>query len=435
MSKEINVHDHLNFLFHKNYSSVIEQNEKLVWSGEINKTNYRHTRQLRKFVMTTKKICNIGGNNFLINFFSKLIKRSFDINKITAVTYSIISNNFILHLKTEYDYFLTTVAKDEFLLSLLKVRDKEQLGLIKFYMVEDIDLFPYTRYEGQTVEKLPPVIPMPFNSDNFLQMITEKQIELEKRIAQTEIIFSANNDQINENSFEILKLLGRGSYGKVFLVEKKDDKKLFALKVINKIDVINKNSFENLKSEKLIMQKIKHSFVVNLEYCFASPTYVFFAMQFKEGGELYRHLRKFNVFSEDVARFYACQIILALVYLHENNIMYRDMKPENILLDKDGNCCLVDFGISKVINPKTSTHSYVGTPDYVAPEILIQKGHNKSVDVWCFGILLYEMVYGHVPFYNKNQSLMLKSIIKSDLQFPSNSQHSSTLKDLIQQVI
>ena len=265
-------------------------------------------------------------------------------------------------------------------------------------------------------------------------MVVEKNLDLQRRIAQTEVIFSNNNDVVNENSFEILKMLGRGSYGKVFLVEKKDTHELFALKVINKIDVINKNSFENLKNEKLIMQKIKHALVVNLEYCFASPSHVFFAMEFKEGGELYRHLRKLGVFSEESARFYACQILMALCYLHDNNIMYRDMKPENILLDRNGNACLVDFGISKIINPKTSTHSYVGTPDYVAPEILTQKGHNKAVDIWCFGILLYEMVSGHVPFYNKSQSVMLRSIINSEVQFTSNYKGSLVLKDLITKV-
>ena len=434
MDKEIEPIDHLNFASHKQLSSVISENEKLVWSGDINKTNFRRKRQNRNFVMTTKRICNIGGNSLLMSLFSKFVKRSFEISKIGSVTYSVISNNFVLHIPSEYDYYLHTSSKDEFLACILKIRDNDGSPPLKFYMIEDIDLFNFTRYEGQKAERYPSTIPMPFTSKSFSQMIIEKNIELQKRIAQTEVIFSTNNDVVNENSFEILKMLGRGSYGKVFLVEKKDNKHLFALKVINKIDVINKNSFENLKSEKIIMQKLKHNLVVNLEYCFASPSHVFFAMEFKEGGELYKHLRKVGIFSEDVAKFYASQILVALCYLHENNIMYRDMKPENIILDKDGNSCLVDFGISKVMNPKTSTHSYVGTPDYVAPEILTQKGHNKSVDVWCFGILLYEMLTGHVPFYNKSQSAMLRSIINSDLQFPQNYKGSANLKDLITKV-
>jgi serum/glucocorticoid-regulated kinase 2 len=432
MSKEPDT-DHLNFAASKSFSTVVTEGERLLWSGEIDKTNFRHTRQSRNFVVTSTRVYNIGGNNFLVNLFSKLIKRSFEISKVNAVTYSALSNNFVLHIPSEYDYFLNTIWKDEFLTCIIRARESLVTDPLHFYMVEEIDLFNFTRYEGQTTNKLPPVIPMPFTSTTFGKMLVEKQAELQKRIEGTETIFSTNNDTVNENSFEILKLLGRGSYGKVFLVEKKDDKQLFALKVINKIDVINKNSFENLKNEKLIMQRVKHPLVVNLEYCFASPSHVFFGMQFKEGGELYRHLRKCGTFSEEATRFYAAQILCALCYLHDNHIMYRDMKPENVLLDGQGNACLVDFGISKVINPKTSTNSYVGTPDYVAPEILTQKGHNKAVDVWCFGILLYEMAIGHVPFYNKNQSLMLRSIIQSDLHFPVNFKHSPQLKDLISQ--
>lgn len=426
--------DHLNFAASKSFGSVISEGERLLWSGEMDKTNCRHTRQTRNFVLSSTRIYNIGGNNFIFNLFSKLIKRSFEVAKVGAVTYSILSNNFVLHVPSEYDYFLNSKWKDEFLSALIRGRAAVLSEPLNVYMVEEIDLFNFTRYEGQTVNRLPPVIPVPFTSTSFAKMLAEKQAELQKRIDGTEVIIAPNDDLINENSFEILKLLGRGSYGKVFLVEKKDDKRLFALKVINKIDVINKNSFENLKNEKLIMERVKHPLVVNLEYCFASPSHVFFAMQFKEGGELYRHLRKNGTFTEDATRFYAAQILCALCYLHENNIMYRDMKPENVLLDKDGNACLVDFGISKVMNPKACTNSYVGTPDYVAPEILTQKGHNKAVDVWCFGILLYEMAIGHVPFYNKNQSLMLRSIIQSDLHFPVNFKHSPALKDLICQV-
>lgn len=119
------------------------------------------------------------------------------------------------------------------------------------------------------------------------------------------------------------------------------------------------------------MQKVNNPFVVNLEFCFANNTYVFFAMKFKQGGELYYHLRKTTRFNEKVAKFYAAQIISGLAYLHKQNIMYRDMNPENILLDEIGNCCLADFGISKVLEEGQSTKSFVGTPEYVAPEIIL----------------------------------------------------------------
>ena len=190
------------------------------------------------------------------------------------------------------------------------------------------------------------------------------------------------------------------------------------MKVISKVDVIKKKFFESLKNEKLILQKVDNPFIVKMEYCFASPTHVYFAMEFKQGGELYRQLKKQKQFSENVAKFYAAQILSGLCYLHANNRMYRDMKPENILLDREGNCSLADFGISKVLQENESTKSFVGTPEYVAPEIVLKKGHDKSVDIWCFGILLYEMIYGVAPFANKNQNVMLNWIIKIEPFYP-----------------
>lgn len=115
--------------------------------------------------------------------------------------------------------------------------------------------------------------------------------------------------------------------------------------------------------------------------------------------------------------------------------MYRDLKPENILLDENGNACLADFGISKILDEGQSTKSYVGTPEYVAPEIILRKGHDKNVDIWCFGILLYEMVYGLPPFYNRNHNTMLNWIIKLEPSFPKMIQTSEELKDLIKQCL
>ena len=248
---------------------------------------------------------------------------------------------------------------------------------------------------------------------------------------KTEVIISNDGKDVNENSFTILRVLGKGYFGKVFLAEMKENQKLYALKVISKLKIVKKNFFKNLKNEKKILENIKNPFVVQLDYCFSNPYYVFFAMQFKQGGELYYHLRKQKRFDENVCRFYACQLLEGLIYLHSQSIMYRDMKPENILLDKDGNCCLVDFGISKILKEGQKAKSFVGTPEYVSPEIILQKGHDRSTDIWCFGILLYEMVYGIPPFYNQNQAIMLKLITTIHPTFPQLIDVSQELKDLI----
>ncbi len=135
----------------------------------------------------------------------------------------------------------------------------------------------------------------------------QKKLDLENNIKNTQVIVSPLGEgEINENSFNILSLLGKGYFGKVFLVEKKDSKELYALKVISKLDVIKKDFFEGIITEKKILEKIENPFVVKLNYCFASPSYVFFAMKFKQGGELYHHLEKRKRFNENTARFYAC---------------------------------------------------------------------------------------------------------------------------------
>lgn len=433
--ENIDVKDKLNYICNKDFQTVIPKDESLLWSGEALKINVKGKRQMRDFVITTNRIFNLGKKqNILMSMFSKKVKRSIKIEDITGITYSTISNNFILHVTSEYDYYFCTADKDEFIRYILHIQNTKKMDPIKMFFVEDIDLQKYTKYEGEKIEKLPPVTPQKFDLKSFDSMIKQKTQELENSVKNTEMIISKDGTKVNENSFEVLKALGKGYFGRVFLVEKKDNKELYALKVISKLDIIKRNFFENLKNEKKIMEQIKNPFVVNLEYCFASPSYVFFAMKFKQGGELYHHLRKATRFPEPTTKFYAAQILSGLAYLHSLNIMYRDMKPENVLLDEEGNACLADFGISKILDPKETAKSFVGTPEYVAPEIILQKGHNKSVDIWCFGILLYEMTFGLPPFYNKNQNVMLNWVVKLDPTFPKLVPVSPELQDLIVKV-
>lgn len=434
--EKLEVKDKLNFICDKHFQQVLKKNETLLWSGDILKINKTGKRQNRDFLITNERVINVGKRgNFFSNLFSKLVKRSFNIDKIRAVTYSSISNNFVLHMPEEYDYYLCTPDKDDIIRYILHIQKEKGLEPLKFFMVEDIDLIKFSKTDKEKVDKWPEKESVKMGYDNFLEHISKKKAELENNIKNTEVILSRDGQKVNENSFEILRTLGKGYFGRVFLVEKKDDKKLYAIKVISKLDIIKRNFFDNLRNEKKIMEKINNPFVVKMEYCFTSPSYVFFAMQFKQGGELYHHLRKNTRFAEDTARFYAAQILSGLEYLHSLNIMYRDMKPENILLDEKGNACLADFGISKILDIHETTKSFVGTPEYVAPEIILQKGHNKTVDIWCFGILLYEMVYGLPPFYNKNQNVMLNWVVKLDPTFPKMIKISEELQDLITQVI
>lgn len=168
-----------------------------------------------------------------------------------------------------------------------------------------------------------------------------------------------------------MKVVGRGSFGKVYLAKKKDTKQVFAVKTLKKDFIIKTNQVGNTKIERDIMQQITHPFVVKLHYAFQSPESLYFVTDFLNGGELFFHLCNEIRFSEDRSRFYAAQIVLALKHLHEKGIIYRDLKPENVLLDSEGYLKLTDFGLSKVKQPQDGmTNTFCGTPEYLAPEVI-----------------------------------------------------------------
>ena len=187
---------------------------------------------------------------------------------------------------------------------------------------------------------------------------------------------------------------------------------IYAMKVLKKKEISERQQEDHTKAEREILEKITNPFIVKLHYAFQSPDKLYFVLDFVNGGELFSHLRKEKKFSESRAKFYAAEIILALEWLHSNNIIYRDLKPENILLDAEGHIKITDFGLSKK-GAKKKTYTFWGTPEYLAPEIIIGKGHDKSVDWWSLGSLLYEMLWGRPPFTDKNRKEIFRLIISS----------------------
>ena len=197
----------------------------------------------------------------------------------------------------------------------------------------------------------------------------------------------------------MIKVVGRGSFGKVYMCRKKDTGKIYAMKTLKKDFIIRKNQVSNTKIERDIMTAVSHPFIVKLHFAFQTEETVYFVTDFLNGGELFFHLCNEIRFSESRAKFYAAQMILALKALHENGIIYRDLKPENVILDSEGYLKLTDFGLSKVDLPTDElTNTFCGTPEYLAPEIITHKGHSFKVDWWSLGILLYEMISGINPF-------------------------------------
>lgn len=235
--------------------------------------------------------------------------------------------------------------------------------------------------------------------------------------------------QVNENAkkykvglddFVLLKTVGKGSFGKVIQVKKKDTGKIYAMKVLKKDQVIKRKQYEHTMAERRILEDIDHPFVVSLRFAFQTPSKLYMIFDFFNGGELFHYLSQGGRFSEERSRLYAAEITLALEHVHAQNIIYRDLKPENLLLDADGHIRVTDFGLSKENVTDDNVKSFCGTPEYLAPEVLKRQKYGKSVDWWSLGTLLYEMISGLPPFYDRNRERMYKKILGADIRFPAH---------------
>ena len=215
-----------------------------------------------------------------------------------------------------------------------------------------------------------------------------------------------DNTPATLEDFKHLKVLGRGSFGKVIVVKNENNNKLYAMKILDKKFIVKKNQVSHTQTERALLEKLKHPFIVRLNYAFQDSKRLYFLTEFLQGGELFFHLRRNSGYKEKAVRFYMCQILLALEYMHNNNYIYRDLKPENILIDKEGNIKLTDFGLSKILpEEEKTTYTMCGTAEYLAPEILFGKGYDKTCDWFSFGVVLFEMFCGYHPFNSKGQKI------------------------------
>lgn len=223
--------------------------------------------------------------------------------------------------------------------------------------------------------------------------------------------------------FEILKLIGKGTFGQVFQVRKKDTQRIYAMKVLSKKVIIQKKEVQHTIGERNILVRTATSdspFIVGLKYSFQTPADLYLVTDYMSGGELFWHLQREGRFMEDRAKFYIAELILALRHLHQYNIVYRDLKPENILLDANGHIALCDFGLSKAnLSKGDTTNTFCGTTEYLAPEVLLDEaGYTKMVDFWSLGVLVFEMCCGWSPFYAEDTQQMYKNIAFGKVRFP-----------------
>ncbi|KAL3463812.1 kinase-like domain-containing protein [Aspergillus heterothallicus] len=243
------------------------------------------------------------------------------------------------------------------------------------------------------------------------------EIHMEMRFEKT------NKKQVGPNDFQILKLIGKGTFGQVYQVKKKDTRRIYAMKVLSKKVIIQKKEVAHTLGERNILVRTAMAaspFIVGLKFSFQTPTDLYLVTDYMSGGELFWHLQKEGRFQEPRAKFYIAELILALQHLHDHDIVYRDLKPENILLDANGHIALCDFGLSKAnLTQNDTTNTFCGTTEYLAPEVLLdEQGYTKMVDFWSLGVLVFEMCCGWSPFYAEDTQQMYKNIAFGKVRFP-----------------
>jgi len=397
------------------------EQEKVILSVNLVKINKRGKEQDRALLITDKAIYNLKPKDY------GKCQRRIDLEKVVSVTVSKTSEEFAIHIPEEYDYRYKSEHKDRICKILGDLYLKKEGKKLAINVTDNADVSAVIVTKDvarlQTREQRLHRYRELIGKDTYDDEVQDAKQKVTGQLIET-------NDSVRPDDFEFLKVIGRGSFGKVMQVRQKDTGEIYAMKILKKKALIAKQQVEHTNAERKILQQLQHPFLMHLRYAFQTDSKLYFVLDYYRGGELFFHLKKKRRFSELQAQLFVAEVALALGHLHSLDVIYRDLKPENILLDHTGHICLTDFGLSKDLGPENEdAHTFCGTPEYLAPEIVMNLGHNKAVDWWSLGILLYELTVGIPPFYSQNVNEMYRKIQEAPLLFPPNL--SNPCKDLI----
>jgi serum/glucocorticoid-regulated kinase 2 len=415
--------DHLSLSLSSSVRSVLnkfhvagKEPEIVLFSDFIIKINPKDKPQERVLMVTNTAIYNLMPNDY------KKCKRRIllaDLGKITASTKS---DEFILHFPSEYDYRLMSLRKRDIVEVLKKTWTKGTLP-VEFSSQASLKDLSVTKQQAKKNLKMRGLFGGGSSSSARAAVPKESPKGAEGGVSRgrsSTTTWGGKPSKVGVEDFELLKVIGRGSFGKVMMVRRHGDSNVYAMKILRKAAIVERNQVEHTKSEREILETADHPFLMKLHFAFQTNTKLYLVMDMITGGELFFHLKNDRRFKEPRARLYCAEIVLGIGYLHAMDVIYRDLKPENILLDHEGHVKLTDFGLSKrFTKPGEKAETFCGTPEYLAPEVIIGIPHDKAVDWWSVGILLYEMMVGLPPFYSENVNLMYDLIQKSELRIPA----------------
>ena len=421
--------DKLNFSQDNEIKEAVN-NEDIYYSDKIIKIRQGlfSSNQERNIIIT---------NQALYNFKGKEKKRRIEINNLSGITISRTTDQFIIHGKNEeYDYLYSSpnrlkiievleiiyesVAKNELLFSIQNEKDLTKYVVGKSERKKSPELYKVERKQLMSIrEYIESEGNMNINT-HANSLLLEKEFEKENKYKKESL-----------SNFQLICILGKGKSSIIYLA--KYNGEYVALKIFDKLFLFENDLIERVVLEKNILSSFSdEKFLCHLKFYFTTRTKVVFVLPYFPGGDLFTMLLRSIKIDETVTAFYATQIAYMISFLHSKNIVYRDLKLENLMINENGYLTLIDFGSCKIIeDPNELESSFVGSPDYISPEIITGEGHNFMTDWWSFGIIIYELLYGIPPFHDEKIERCFDLITSANIRFPSKIKLTSSTKDII----
>ena len=440
---ELNTYDYLNYAQDKEILSLIG-NETLYFSNKIQKINHSNISQERTILVTNKGIYNLQ---------KKKLKRKLKYSDIRGITFTKLSHEFVVHGKDgEYDYYYQSPDKNTLICLIAKFYEEETNSNLKLCEIQEKSLKNFvtlkkekkkdenfSKMDDHYLINTKSLMKEVLRADKKLRQIMKDNVSDsdEENSKKEKITIIFNNEpkikQVQLEDFQIMKILGRGAYDKVYLVQYKHSDTYYAMKSIKKEylkDVKEINSIKNLN-----IQNLNYQFLIGIKLCFTTEERIYFIMNLIDGEDLLSFM-KYHVLDvdENQIKFYAVIIGLAIDYLHNNGIVLKDLRLDNIIIDKDGYLKITNFKMNQLFKMKQKYILTKETSEFLAPEVITSEPKNecgKESDWWSYGVILYELLFGIPPFYSNDDNKIKEEIIKKELRFPENSRVSEEGKDLM----